>query len=165
MSSGGGAGSAAISEVPAVRKMNSLRVVWDFTRPHTIVGSVLSVMSLHLFAAGAPGERCCLLEQCELVQSFAPRICRHSSIMSEIVCSKYYSLNKNAVPCIYRACYRISQVPFFSSGPCDDAFLGYSLVPQPGLKPVSFAKVLLWGVICGMTILRHQQIKDWAAYM
>lgn len=144
MSSGGGAGSAAISEVPAVRKMNSLRVVWDFTRPHTIVGSVLSVMSLHLFAAGAPGERCCLLEQCELVQSFAPRICRHNYIMSQVVCIQYYFLNKNPVPCIYRACYRIPRMPSFSSGPCGDVFLGHPLVPQLGLKPVSFAKVLLW---------------------
>lgn len=31
------------------------RVVWDFTRPHTIVGSILSVISLHLFAATSPG--------------------------------------------------------------------------------------------------------------
>ncbi|EKX49196.1 hypothetical protein GUITHDRAFT_52966, partial [Guillardia theta CCMP2712] len=31
------------------------RVLWDFTRPHTIIGSILSVVSLHLFALTAPG--------------------------------------------------------------------------------------------------------------
>jgi 4-hydroxybenzoate polyprenyltransferase len=31
------------------------RIVWDFSRPHTIIGSVLSVVSLHFFAAMAPG--------------------------------------------------------------------------------------------------------------
>ena len=30
-------------------------VIWEFTRPHTIIGSVLSIVSLHLFAASAPG--------------------------------------------------------------------------------------------------------------
>eukprot|EP00802_Teleaulax_amphioxeia_P008868 Tamp_08879.p1 GENE.Tamp_08879~~Tamp_08879.p1 ORF type:complete len:530 (-),score=73.40 Tamp_08879:672-2027(-) len=40
---------------PAVVQKNWLQVLWDFSRPHTIVGSVLSVVSLHLFAATAPG--------------------------------------------------------------------------------------------------------------
>lgn len=31
------------------------RIVWEFSRPHTIIGSVLSIVSLHLFAATAPG--------------------------------------------------------------------------------------------------------------
>jgi hypothetical protein len=34
---------------------NWATVLWEFSRPHTIVGSVLSVISLHLFAATAPG--------------------------------------------------------------------------------------------------------------
>eukprot|EP00960_Hanusia_phi_P052021 761195-Hanusia_phi.AAC.3 len=37
------------------RKKSFLRVVWDFTRPHTIIGSILSVVSLHLFALTVPG--------------------------------------------------------------------------------------------------------------
>jgi hypothetical protein len=32
-----------------------LQIVWEFSRPHTIIGSVLSVISLHVFAASAPG--------------------------------------------------------------------------------------------------------------
>lgn len=42
-------------EVPARAPKNWALVLWEFSRPHTIVGSVLSVISLHLFAAAAPG--------------------------------------------------------------------------------------------------------------
>jgi len=48
------------SEVDVASKLalphkNFARVIWDFSRPHTIIGSVLSVISLHLFAITAPG--------------------------------------------------------------------------------------------------------------
>jgi len=42
-------------EAPARAPKNWALVLWEFSRPHTIVGSVLSVISLHLFAATAPG--------------------------------------------------------------------------------------------------------------
>jgi len=50
----------AVSEVgdvskPALPYKNWAQIVWDFSRPHTIIGSVLSVISLHLFAITAPG--------------------------------------------------------------------------------------------------------------
>jgi len=44
--------SASISEPTAVSKKasNFLEVVWKFSRPHTVVGSVISIISLFLFA-------------------------------------------------------------------------------------------------------------------
>ncbi len=42
-------------QVPAVKKTDFLRTVWEFTRPHTIIGSALSVWSIHFFAAASPG--------------------------------------------------------------------------------------------------------------
>jgi homogentisate phytyltransferase/homogentisate geranylgeranyltransferase len=44
--------SSAASKGP---RKNPMVVIWEFTRPHTIIGSILSIVSLHLFAASAPG--------------------------------------------------------------------------------------------------------------
>ena len=53
---GGSSDAAGQRETGAGKVQKSWpRVVWEFSRPHTIVGSVLSVVSLHLFAATAPG--------------------------------------------------------------------------------------------------------------
>ena len=53
---GGSSDAARPRETGAGKVQKSWpRVVWEFSRPHTIVGSVLSVVSLHLFAATAPG--------------------------------------------------------------------------------------------------------------
>ena len=54
---GSGAAGGEDGAVPAdIRAHKSwFRVIWDFSRPHTIIGSVLSVLSLHLFAVMAPG--------------------------------------------------------------------------------------------------------------
>jgi len=48
----GNTGGASARELP---QKSWARIVWEFSRPHTIIGSVLSIVSLHLFAATAPG--------------------------------------------------------------------------------------------------------------
>jgi hypothetical protein len=64
MSSGGADATAGGAMDPVVEasnaaskgpRKNPMVVIWEFTRPHTIIGSVLSIVSLHLFAASAPG--------------------------------------------------------------------------------------------------------------
>ncbi len=56
MGRGTGAFDSPVSIPAPAKQKHFLRVVWDFTRPHTIIGSVLSVLSVHLFAAGSAGE-------------------------------------------------------------------------------------------------------------
>jgi len=51
----GSVGAEGGGEVAIQPKKNFLLVLWEFSRPHTIIGSVLSIVSLHLFAASAPG--------------------------------------------------------------------------------------------------------------
>jgi len=50
---------------------NWAQVVWEFSRPHTIIGSVLSVISLHLFAATASGMQLMNLSALGIALSWA----------------------------------------------------------------------------------------------
>ena len=70
---GSGAAGGEDGAVPAdIRAHKSwFRVIWDFSRPHTIIGSVLSVLSLHLFAVMAPGAAAVNLSALFVAMSWA----------------------------------------------------------------------------------------------
>ena len=123
---------AAPPQQPEVAKTPLLQAMWSFTRPHTLIGSALSIPALHIFAAPAGSAVVQSSHLLPLLFAWIP------SLLINI-----YIVGLNQLTGIFLHIFEICTVILFTFD-CSLTGNGITIITQTSASTVSTNRNCLW---------------------